>query len=131
MMKLKSFFLFLLFSVILAYYFIDPKVSSWTLMCPFKSVTSYDCPGCGSQRAFHEVLHGNLDKAFILNPLFVIAIPFFVQFLVFQIGDLKMKYLKCYQIIFGFKSILVYLVILILFFIVRNTSFYHEAFSRL
>ena len=125
-MKIKWFFGVLLVGILLVYFFINPANSSWTINCPFKTITSYDCPGCGSQRAFHELLHRHFKNAFILNPIFVIAIPIFVIFLVFQIADLKTKYSKFYNLMFGFKSILVYLIIVILFFIVRNTDLYHS-----
>lgn len=125
-MKIKWFFGALLIVVLLVYFFIDPTNSGWAINCPFKAITNCDCPGCGSQRAFHELLHGHFRNAFVLNPLFVVAIPIFLIFLVFQISDFKTKYSKFYNLLFGFKSILVYLIIVILFFIIRNTDVYHE-----
>ncbi|WP_300672414.1 DUF2752 domain-containing protein [Soonwooa sp.] len=125
-MKIKYVFGILVLGILLIYFFVNPANSGWALNCPFKMMTNYDCPGCGSQRAFHELLHGHFKNAFILNPLFVVAIPVFLIFLVFQIGDLKTKYSKFYNSLFGFKSILIYLIVIILFFVVRNTEVYHE-----
>ena len=118
-------------TILLVYFFVNPANSDWAINCPFKMITNYDCPGCGSQRAFHELLHGHFKKAFVLNPLFVIGIPFFVLFLIFQIGDLKTKYSKFYSFMFGFKSILVYLAIVLLFFVVRNTAFYLDLILKI
>ena len=123
-MKIKWFLGVLLIGVLLVYFFINPANSGWAINCPFKAITNYDCPGCGSQRAFHELLHGHFGNAFVLNPLFVVAIPIFLIFLVFQIGDLKTKYSKFYNLLFGFKSILIYLIIVLVFFVIRNTKFY-------
>ncbi|WP_374328930.1 DUF2752 domain-containing protein [Soonwooa sp.] len=123
-MKIKWFFGLLLIGVLLVYFFIDPADSGWAISCPFYTITNYACPGCGSQRAFHELLHGHFRNAFVLNPIFVIAIPFFLIFLAFQISDLKTKYSKFYNMLFGFKSILAYIIIVFLFFVVRNTKFY-------
>ncbi|WP_409529535.1 DUF2752 domain-containing protein [Soonwooa sp.] len=123
-MKIKWFLGVLLTGVLLVYFFIDPAYSGWAINCPFKAITKYDCPGCGSQRAFHQLLHGQCSNAFVLNPLFVVAIPVFLIFLVFQIVDLKTKYSKFYNLLFGFKSILIYLIIVLMFFVVRNTGFY-------
>lgn len=36
--------------------------------CVFKAATGWDCPGCGSTRAVHQLLHGNVAAAFRLNP---------------------------------------------------------------
>jgi hypothetical protein len=43
--------------------------------CYFHALTGLDCPGCGSLRALHQLLHGNVEIAFGLNPLLVLAIP--------------------------------------------------------
>ena len=40
-------------------------------------VGQLDCPGCGSQRALHELLHGNLTSALRLNAFVVCSLPLF------------------------------------------------------
>lgn len=35
--------------------------------CPFKALTGLDCPGCGSQRALHALLHGRFSEAWHYN----------------------------------------------------------------
>src|SRR5262249_16351094 len=42
----------------------------------FHAVTGMDCPGCGSLRAMHQLLHGHLATAMRLNPLAVLSVPF-------------------------------------------------------
>lgn len=37
--------------------------------CMFKAATGYDCPGCGSTRAAHALLHGRFREAFRFNPM--------------------------------------------------------------
>lgn len=44
--------------------------------CLFHKLTGLLCPGCGSLRAAHQLLHGNLIAAFHFNPLFVLSLPF-------------------------------------------------------
>jgi hypothetical protein len=44
--------------------------------CPFRALTGLYCPGCGSLRAVHQLLHGHLGSAFALNPLLIIVLPF-------------------------------------------------------
>ncbi|PHX82065.1 MAG: hypothetical protein CK539_06580 [Flavobacteriales bacterium] len=54
------------------------------LACPFKYITGYDCPGCGLQRSFIELLNGNIRECFSLYPpLFPIII--LVIILIFQL----------------------------------------------
>jgi len=44
--------------------------------CPFRALTGYLCPGCGTLRALHEILNGHLAAAFRLNPLMVLLMPY-------------------------------------------------------
>jgi hypothetical protein len=37
--------------------------SSYMLSCPIKAATGIDCPGCGFQRAFADLLHADLQGA--------------------------------------------------------------------
>lgn len=53
----------------------DPAGHSFFPKCMFKAATGLDCPGCGSQRAFHALLHGEVRAALGYNPLAVAAIP--------------------------------------------------------
>jgi hypothetical protein len=43
--------------------------------CPFFLLTGSFCPGCGSLRAYHQLLRGNVGTAMGLNPLTVLALP--------------------------------------------------------
>ena len=43
--------------------------------CPLYALTGILCPGCGSTRATHALLNGDLIAAFDFNPLMVLAIP--------------------------------------------------------
>lgn len=42
--------------------------------CLFRQLTGWQCPGCGSARALHALLHGRPLQAFAFNP----ALPFMV-----------------------------------------------------
>lgn len=43
--------------------------------CALYSLTGLQCPGCGSLRALHQLLHGNFGLAFQLNPLLIVLTP--------------------------------------------------------
>jgi hypothetical protein len=65
--------------VITAFYFFwNPSEITSLPLCPFKNLTGFYCPGCGGQRAFHQLLHGNFVEAFHSNLLIYIFLPFFL-----------------------------------------------------
>ncbi|NEO96316.1 MAG: DUF2752 domain-containing protein, partial [Moorea sp. SIO3G5] len=45
---------------------------------PFRTLTGLYCPGCGTLRGLHQLLHGNLWAAFGLNPLMVLSLPYLI-----------------------------------------------------
>jgi hypothetical protein len=62
-------------SIIFLYIF-NPSISIIYPPCPLRSLTGFYCSGCGSLRALHQLVHGHLIKAFGLNPLMVLSLPF-------------------------------------------------------
>jgi hypothetical protein len=59
----------------LVYFAIDPTQVAIFPACTFHSITGLDCPGCGAQRALHQLLHGNIIAALRLNVMFVLSLP--------------------------------------------------------
>lgn len=115
------FFIILLIIILGAVYSVfDPLKSSFFPSCPFKSVTGLDCPGCGSQRAIHELLHLNFKKAFEYNALLVLSIPYLLLLMIFNFESVKQRFPKLERILFGWKSVWIITIIVILFFIFRN-----------
>ena len=60
------------------YYALDPSASGSFPRCVFLSMTGYKCPGCGSQRAIHALLHGDVLGAFKYNALLLVAVPWII-----------------------------------------------------
>ena len=59
------------------YGLLDPARHAIFPKCPFLMLTGgLRCPGCGSQRAVHALLHLEFKEAFLYNPLVIISIPF-------------------------------------------------------
>lgn len=54
----------------------DPATSGIFPPCPVHYLTGWYCPGCGSLRALHHLMHGNFQAAWAMNPLTVILLPF-------------------------------------------------------
>ena len=56
-------------------YLFDPEDSPQFLPCPFHWLTHLYCPGCGAQRAVHDLLHGRLGEALGHNAALVVSAP--------------------------------------------------------
>jgi hypothetical protein len=54
----------------------DPTTPGFYPPCPFHRLTGLYCPGCGSTRATHALLHGHLGQALAYNLAMVAALPF-------------------------------------------------------
>jgi hypothetical protein len=63
-----------LFAGVLLFFF-DPATSSFYPPCLFRTFLGTQCPGCGSLRAAHQLLHGNIAAAWALNPTLMIVGP--------------------------------------------------------
>jgi hypothetical protein len=58
------------------FFWFDPTQVQFYPVCYFHQATGLLCPGCGSLRALHQILHGHLSAAFHYNPLLICALPF-------------------------------------------------------
>lgn len=54
----------------------NPAASAIFPPCPLHYLTGWYCPGCGSLRAIHALLHADLMQAWAMNPLTVLLLPF-------------------------------------------------------
>lgn len=57
------------------YYSFNPSLYAFFPPCPFRTLTGLPCPGCGSQRAIHCLLHLDVVGAFRQNALLVLSLP--------------------------------------------------------
>jgi len=65
----------LLIGAVIVLYCFDPAKTALFPPCPVHFLTGQYCPGCGSLRAIHSLLHGHVANAISLNPLMVISLP--------------------------------------------------------
>ena len=103
------------------YYFYqnDPAQSETVfILCVTKNISGIDCPGCGSQRAFHELLHGNFIKAAKLN----LTIYFFTPLLLFIFLKTALKpfHIDLPDLLITTKRLMLILFFLLLFTVLRN-----------
>lgn len=69
--------LLVIIAVVLAatYYFFDPAEVKWMPRCIWKVATGTDCPGCGSQRMAHALMHGDIAGAWKANAYALCMLP--------------------------------------------------------
>lgn len=70
-------------AVLLFLYFYNPQDIAFFPKCPFYALTGYKCPGCGTLRGIHSLLHLRFADAWSYNPLMVVSIPFLLAMLAF------------------------------------------------
>ena len=106
--------------IIAVYYSFNPESSSFFPPCPFHYLTGYECPGCGSQRTIHHLLHLRLDRAFATNPLMVLAMPYIGVGVYFEYFGGKEAHPRTRKILFGRNATIIVFVTVILFWLIRN-----------
>lgn len=64
-------------------FFFNPETTSCYPRCPFHVLTGLQCPGCGTLRGLHALMHFRLADAWRFNPGMVVSIPVIALFLLF------------------------------------------------
>jgi len=107
-----------------AYLFVfEPGKTGFFPICLFRFFTGFTCPGCGTTRALHQILHGHFLTAFTLNPLFIIAIPFLLfAFLRYTVTVLRGGVPRPNALPASYIYAIFFVVLS--FWIFRNTPFY-------
>ena len=101
----------------------EPGKTGFFPACPFRLLTGFTCPGCGTTRALHQILHGDFAAAFVLNPVLVLAIPFLV-FALLRYSVIVMRGGVPRPNALPAPFIYVIFVVIVSFWIFRNTPFY-------
>lgn len=138
MYKGKKIFLTLVFIIVpvavifsLYYFFYASSGDRWSVQCSFYQTTGYLCPGCGGQRAFHALIHGQWQQVLRYNALTVFIIPFLgycyfiiIQQFVFKNKGLADKYPLTPGMAYAF------LILLFVFFVIRNIPYFPFNYLR-
>jgi predicted membrane protein len=111
-------------AIFVIYFFFDPARYNLFPKCPFHTLTGLDCPGCGSQRAIHALLHGDILAACNYNILLVISIPLLMVHLGYKvISAIKNRQIQ-WKLLYHPYTPKVIFVIVVLFWISRNIPVY-------
>ena len=103
--------------------YFDPSTANFLPVCPLLSLTGYACPGCGLTRGFHALFHGDVLTALDFNaliPVWVLIFGYvFVSFTLFAVRGrgFPMRFV-------GPKALFGFLIVLLLFGVLRNLPVY-------
>ena len=101
----------------------DPGKSGIFLVCPFFALSGFACPGCGTTRGLHCLLHGDVVGAFQFNPLMMVMLPFLLYALV-RHTNAVMRRLPIRGNQLNARYIWLLFFVVLSFWIVRNTPIY-------
>ena len=102
----------------LCLYFGHPAEYAWLPSCPFRVWTGLLCPGCGTLRATHYFLNGQVATAFRYQPLLFCLLPI----LVLLVGRMFYEKVRNTSVALPFECQLYWLIVTVicLFFVLRN-----------
>ena len=63
-------------AILTLYFLFNPAASVFAPKCIFHTLTGLDCPGCGSQRMVHALLHADFRSAWSANPFLLMSAPY-------------------------------------------------------
>jgi hypothetical protein len=103
--------------------YFNPVTAGFFPACPFHAVTGLNCPGCGMTRGFNSLFHGDVLGALHFNLL----LPFFAFFFAYFVLSLFLTTVRGYGLswkIFTPKIVAGFLILTLVFAVVRNLPFY-------
>ena len=108
--------------LLIVYGLFDPGAGFFP-KCPFLTITGLECPGCGSQRAAHSLLRGDLAAAFSYNPLAVVLLPYLAVCIYLEYFGGKWRMPGVRRVFMGKEACVILFAAFILFFLARNFLF--------
>lgn len=123
-MKLKNLGLLILgIGLAFLYFFVNPNNVDFFPKCPLYVTTGIYCPGCGSQRATHQLLQLNFIGVLQQNVLYFFGLFILGYHLTIEGLNLFLKK-NVYNYLYHPKTPIVILVIIIVYWILRNIPYY-------
>ena len=116
----KTYILILVVVVAATIYFLyDPEDTSNPYpKCPFFMLTGWKCPGCGLQRAVHDLLHLDIAGAAHHNILLIVALPLVCFF--FFVDRMKTRLPRLYAFANHPVTTVVLIAIVLAWWVLRN-----------
>jgi hypothetical protein len=106
----------------LVLYLFDPTRYGFYPVCLFHRTTGLLCPGCGSLRALHHLLHGHVAEAFRYNALLMTLLPVATAWLLLRLSA-RRGWAKPIPLNIGTAGLWIALVVFLGFGVFRNLPF--------
>lgn len=101
---------------------IDPNQPGSPLPpCPFRALTGLWCPGCGSTRCLHALVHLDLSQAMAMNPLLVLSMA---PMLVMALHGAGLLPAKLQPLVRLFARPTAWMVAIVAYWLARNLPWY-------
>lgn len=91
--------------------------------CPFRLLTGFDCPGCGSQRALQALIDGHPLTAIRHNLILLPAIPYLALCAMHWIFPASERITKTYRTLTSPAAVWWTVAIIAAWWILRNIHF--------
>lgn len=103
--------------LVAVYYAVTPDSGLYP-RCLFLQLTGWQCPGCGSQRAIHALMHGDWAGAWSYNR----ALPFIVALMVVAAvaGAMPSRLPRLHRALSSRKVLLAVLLLIVAWTVARN-----------
>ena len=104
-------------------YLVKPGGDGIYPKCPTRIFMGLNCPGCGTLRAVHSLLHLNFKEAVKFNLLLVVLLPILIYGITVYLAEALFS--KKLPDVFNNRVFLwVIIVLIIVFTVLRNIPFY-------
>lgn len=111
------------FGMLALYIFWNPSETNMFPKCPVYAASGIYCPGCGSQRAAHKILNGNIIEGVRHNYMIVLlAMVLVYQGFIYVVNDVLGKNMT--NLLHKSKVTFSILIIVILFWVLRNIDIF-------
>jgi hypothetical protein len=110
----------LLLTGMVIFYVFDPETHAFFPQCMFLMLTGFECPGCGTQRAIHSLLHFDFRKAFSYSALMPFLVPYILigTYLAFLGG--RERFPRLENILFGKWAAVIAVSCIVTYGVLRN-----------
>lgn len=94
------------------------------LRCPSNFIFGINCPGCGSQRAIHHLLHFDILEALRFNALLTIMFPFIIYITLIWLYNFIFEKQIRIKLFYNNKFVWTLFFLVIVYGIIRNINVY-------